>query len=93
VGGAEKFVDDGDNTYGGKWSPTPGWPVEQGHPLKLPGLAQFELTHQLRGTAEQRQVQQGAPCAAAQPAWAVRVVTLYEKSLKRTICVRSTSTE
>ncbi len=32
--------------------------LSKGHPLGATGLAQcYELTHQLRGTAEQRQVQ------------------------------------
>ena len=57
-GGAEKFVNDGDNTYGGKFVINPsGGLLSKGHPLGATGLAQcFELTHQLRGTAEQRQV-------------------------------------
>lgn len=57
-GGAEKFVRDGDNTYGGKVVVGPsGGLMSKGHPLGATGLAQcFELTHQLRGTAEQRQV-------------------------------------
>ena len=57
-GGAEKFVRDGDNTYGGKIVVGPsGGLMSKGHPLGATGLAQcFELTHQLRGTAEQRQV-------------------------------------
>ena len=57
-GGAEKFVFDGDNTYGGKVVTNPsGGLLSKGHPLGATGLAQcFELTHQLRGTAEQRQV-------------------------------------
>jgi acetyl-CoA acetyltransferase len=58
VGGAEKFVDDGDNTYGGKVVTNPsGGLLSKGHPLGATGLAQcYELTHQLRGTAEARQV-------------------------------------
>jgi len=58
VGGAEKFVCDGDNTYGGKVVTNPsGGLLSKGHPLGATGLAQcFELTHQLRGTAGQRQV-------------------------------------
>ena len=59
VGGAEKFVLDGDNTYGGKVVTNPsGGLLSKGHPLGATGLAQcFELTHQLRGTADQRQVE------------------------------------
>jgi acetyl-CoA acetyltransferase len=58
-GGAEQFVLDGDNTYGGKWVTNPsGGLLSKGHPLGATGLAQcYELTHQLRGTAEQRQVE------------------------------------
>lgn len=58
-GGAQKFVDDGDNTYGGKVVTNPsGGLLSKGHPLGATGLAQcYELTHQLRGTAEARQVQ------------------------------------
>ena len=58
-GGAEKFIDDGDNTYGGKVVTNPsGGLLSKGHPLGATGLAQcYELTHQLRGTAQARQVQ------------------------------------
>ncbi len=57
-GGAEKFVLDGDNTYGGKVVTNPsGGLLCKGHPLGATGLAQcYELTHQLRGTADKRQV-------------------------------------
>ncbi len=57
-GGAEKFVLDGDNTYGGKVVTNPsGGLLSKGHPLGATGLAQcYELTHQLRGTADTRQV-------------------------------------
>ncbi|PTT99828.1 lipid-transfer protein, partial [Pseudomonas sp. HMWF031] len=45
--------------YGGQWVTNPsGGLLSKGHPLGATGLAQcYELTHQLRGTAEQRQVQ------------------------------------
>jgi acetyl-CoA acetyltransferase len=58
-GGGEKFVLDGDNTYGGRVVTNPsGGLLSKGHPLGATGLAQcYELTHQLRGTAEQRQVE------------------------------------
>jgi len=58
-GGAEKFVNDGDNTYGGAVVTNPsGGLLSKGHPLGATGLAQcYELTHQLRGTADRRQVQ------------------------------------
>jgi acetyl-CoA acetyltransferase len=57
-GGAEKFVRDGDNTYGGKIVINPsGGLLSKGHPLGATGLAQcYELTQQLRGNADQRQV-------------------------------------
>ena len=57
-GGAEKFVVDGDNTYGGRYVTNPsGGLLSKGHPLGATGLAQcFELTQQLRGTADRRQV-------------------------------------
>jgi acetyl-CoA acetyltransferase len=57
-GGAEKFVMDGDNTYGGKVVTNPsGGLLSKGHPLGATGLAQcYELVSQLRGTAEHRQV-------------------------------------
>ena len=82
VGGAEKFVCDGDNTYGGKFVTNPsGGLLSKGHPLGATGLAQCtELVQQLRGRADQRQVQNarlalqhnlglGGAC----------VVTLYER--------------
>jgi sterol carrier protein 2 len=57
-GEGEKFVMDGDNTYGGKVVTNPsGGLLSKGHPLGATGLAQcFELTNQLRGTAGDRQV-------------------------------------
>jgi sterol carrier protein 2 len=82
-GDAEKFVEDGNNTYGGEFVTNPsGGLLSKGHPLGATGLAQcYELTHQLRGTAEQRQVENaklalqhnlglGGAC----------VVTLYERA-------------
>ena len=82
VGGAEKFVCDGDNTYGGQFVTNPsGGLLSKGHPLGATGLAQCtELVQQLRGRAEQRQVENarlalqhnlglGGAC----------VVTLYER--------------
>src|SRR5207247_8899565 len=58
-GTAEKFVLDGDNTYGGKVVTNPsGGLLSKGHPLGATGLAQCaELVWQLRGQAEQRQVE------------------------------------
>ena len=58
-GNAEQFINDEDNTYGGKVVTNPsGGLLSKGHPLGATGLAQcYELTHQLRGTAEARQVE------------------------------------
>jgi len=58
-GGAEQFILDGDNTYGGRYVVNPsGGLLSKGHPLGATGLAQcHELTHQLRGTADKRQVE------------------------------------
>ncbi|MBS0421056.1 MAG: lipid-transfer protein [Proteobacteria bacterium] len=58
-GGAAKFIDDGDNTYGGKVVTNPsGGLLSKGHPLGATGLAQcYELTQQLRGRAQDRQVE------------------------------------
>ncbi|WP_085726529.1 lipid-transfer protein [Pseudomonas sp. R37(2017)] len=58
-GTAEKFILDGDNTYGGRVVTNPsGGLLSKGHPLGATGLAQCaELTWQLRGTAEARQVE------------------------------------
>lgn len=57
-GGAEKFIWDEDNTYGGKVVTNPsGGLLSKGHPLGATGLAQCtELVWQLRGTADKRQV-------------------------------------
>ena len=57
-GGAEKFINDNDNTYGGKVVTNPsGGLLSKGHPLGATGLAQCaELVWQLRGQAGVRQV-------------------------------------
>jgi len=57
-GGAEAFVEAGDNTYGGRVVTNPsGGLLSKGHPLGATGLAQcYELVSQLRGRAEARQV-------------------------------------
>ncbi|MES2298941.1 MAG: lipid-transfer protein [Pseudomonadota bacterium] len=57
-GGADKFIRDGDNTYGGTVVTNPsGGLLSKGHPLGATGLAQcYELTQQLRGDAGARQV-------------------------------------
>ncbi|MDO8699774.1 MAG: lipid-transfer protein [Rhodoferax sp.] len=58
-GTAEKFIVEGDNTYGGRIVTNPsGGLLSKGHPLGATGLAQCaELVWQLRGQAEQRQVE------------------------------------
>lgn len=58
-GTAEKFIEDGDNTYGGKVVTNPsGGLLSKGHPLGATGLAQCaELVWQLRGEAGVRQVE------------------------------------
>jgi acetyl-CoA acetyltransferase len=58
-GGAEAFIRDGGNSYGGRHVTNPsGGLLSKGHPLGATGLAQcYELTHQLRGTADRRQVE------------------------------------
>lgn len=81
-GTAEKFIVDGDNTYGGRVVTNPsGGLLSKGHPLGATGLAQCaELTWQLRGQADQRQVE-GARVALQHNLGlgGACVVTLYEK--------------
>jgi acetyl-CoA acyltransferase len=57
-GQAGKLLDNGETTYGGRWVVNPsGGLISKGHPLGATGLAQCaELTWQLRGTADKRQV-------------------------------------
>jgi acetyl-CoA acetyltransferase len=80
-GTAQKFIADGDNTYGGKFVTNPsGGLLSKGHPLGATGLAQcYELTHQLRGTADARQVE-GAKTALQHNLGlgGACVVTLYQ---------------
>jgi len=59
AGEAQKVVDDGDNTYGGKYVINPsGGLLAKGHPIGATGVAQcVELTWQLRGEAGERQVE------------------------------------
>ncbi|MBR1040645.1 lipid-transfer protein [Bradyrhizobium viridifuturi] len=82
-GEAGKFVDDGDNTYGGKYVTNPsGGLLSKGHPLGATGLAQCtELVQQLRGQADARQVE-GARLALQHNLGlgGACVVTLYEKA-------------
>jgi acetyl-CoA acetyltransferase len=58
-GTAEKFILDGDNTYGGKVVTNPsGGLLSKGHPLGATGLAQCaELVEQIRGSCGVRQVE------------------------------------
>ena len=81
-GGAEEFVVDGDNTYGGKVVTNPsGGLLSKGHPLGATGLAQcYELVQQLRGNADKRQVE-GARHALQHNIGigGACVVTLYER--------------
>jgi acetyl-CoA acetyltransferase len=58
-GTAEKFIEDGNNTYGGRVVINPsGGLLSKGHPLGATGLAQCaELVWQLRGEAGVRQVE------------------------------------
>ena len=58
-GEGARFVEDGDNTYGGRYVTNPsGGLLSKGHPLGATGLAQcHELTSQLRATAGARQVE------------------------------------
>lgn len=65
-GDGGKLIDAGDTTFGGRWVVNPsGGLISKGHPLGATGLAQCaELTWQLRGQADQRQVD-GAKVALA----------------------------
>lgn len=82
-GEAERFVLDGQNTYGGQVVTNPsGGLLSKGHPLGATGLAQCaELVWQLRGEAEERQV--ADPRLALQHNLGLGgacVVTLYERT-------------
>src|SRR5665811_2444653 len=82
-GGAEKFIWDGDNTYGGKFVTNPsGGLLSKGHPLGATGLAQcYELTRQLRGAAGATQVD--GVCHGLQHNLGLGgacVVTMYERA-------------
>lgn len=82
-GGAEKFILDGDNTYGGQVVTNPsGGLLSKGHPLGATGLAQcYELVSQLRGDCGPRQVE-GAQIALAHNLGlgGACVVTAYKKN-------------
>ena len=81
-GEAAKFINDGDNTYGGRIVTNPsGGLLSKGHPLGATGLAQcYELTRQLRGTAGPTQVD-GAKVALQHNLGlgGACVVTLYKR--------------
>jgi sterol carrier protein 2 len=81
-GEAEKFINDQENTYGGKYVINPsGGLMSKGHPLGATGLAQCtELVWHLRGTAGNRQVE-GARTALQHNLGlgGACVVTLYQK--------------
>ena len=57
-GEGHKLVEAEDTTYGGRWVVNPsGGLISKGHPIGATGLAQCaELTWQLRGKADARQV-------------------------------------
>ena len=82
-GGAEAFIDAGDNTYGGQVVTNPsGGLLSKGHPLGATGLAQcYELTRQLRGSAGPTQVE-GARHALQHNLGlgGACVVTMYERT-------------
>jgi acetyl-CoA acetyltransferase len=58
-GQAGTLIDEGATSYGGQWVVNPsGGLISKGHPLGATGLAQCsELTWQLRGDADKRQVE------------------------------------
>lgn len=81
-GTAEKFILDGDNTYGGRVVTNPsGGLLSKGHPLGATGLAQCaELVWQLRGEAGPRQVEDvNVALQHNLGLGGAAVVTLYEK--------------
>lgn len=81
-GEAERMINLGDNTYGGKYVVNPsGGLMSKGHPLGATGLAQcFELVSQLRDEAGPRQVD-GARLALQHNLGlgGACVVTLYQR--------------
>jgi acetyl-CoA acetyltransferase len=82
-GTAEKFILDGDNTYGGKVVTNPsGGLLSKGHPLGATGLAQCaELVWQLRGQADARQVEDARLALQHNIGLGgAAVVTLYERT-------------
>lgn len=80
-GTSEKFIADGDNTYGGRVVTNPsGGLLSKGHPLGATGLAQCaELVLQLRGHAGPRQVEEAKLALQHNVGLGgAAVVTLYE---------------
>lgn len=83
IGEAQAFVDADANTYGGEIVVNPsGGLLSKGHPLGATGLAQcYELTHQIRGTAEARQVPNARHALQHNAGLGgVTVVTLYGRA-------------
>lgn len=81
-GTAEKFIADGDNTYGGRVVTNPsGGLLSKGHPLGATGLAQCtELVWQLRGRSGPRQVDDVSVALQHNIGLGgAAVVTLYQK--------------
>ena len=81
-GKAGEFVDSGAQTYGGQVVVNPsGGLISKGHPLGATGLAQCcELTWQLRGDAEKRQVEDASVALQHNLGLGgAAVVTLYRK--------------
>src|SRR6201995_3496766 len=82
-GTAEKFIADGDNTYGGRVVTSPsGGLLSKGHPLGATGLAQCaELVEQLPGNAGARQGEGASIALEHNLGLGVAcVVTLYERA-------------
>jgi acetyl-CoA acyltransferase len=82
-GSAERFIVEGENTYGGRVVTNPsGGLLSKGHPLGATGLAQCaELVWQLRGQAGPRQVERAALALQHNIGLGgAAVVTLYEKT-------------
>ena len=83
VGEGQAFVESEANTYGGAVVVNPsGGLLSKGHPLGATGLAQcYELTHQMRGTAEARQVPNARHALQHNAGLGgVTVVTLYGRT-------------
>ncbi len=82
-GGATRFIEEGDNSYGGKFVINPsGGLMSKGHPIGATGLAQCtELVWHLRGQAGKRQVA-GARVALQHNLGlgGAAVVTMYRKT-------------